>query len=369
MTTPPWKYVHPLSVPRLGLAAVTAAAPAPQSGSRIYAIGGADFAPAAISVLATVEAYDTSTNSWSNTPPIQPMHNARLTLAAASGPDGLHALGGMDASHTILTTHEIYEPATNAWSPAPSMPTARAGLAAATGRGPHGLIYAIGGYNIPAAAWQNQYLNTVDAYDPATGAWSSPPPTAMTTPRAFHAAVTGLDGVIYAIGGYNSDGQPVASVEAYYPSLDRWFSKPPLPTGLIGLAAAVDPKGLIYAIGGIDATNGAQPSVYSYNPADPSAKWTQQDSLLTASANLAAARGPDGLIYAIGGAGGSPSGTLSTVETYTPPDPCADIRAQIESFNAGDWQSPQAALAGFRALEFELIACEREHGAWPVIKG
>jgi hypothetical protein len=366
----PWTSEKPLPTPRSGLAAATYNAPAPQSGSRIYAIGGAN--AAANSVFATVEAYDTSTKSWSSTPPINPMPTARWRLAAAPGTDGLHALGGADANSTILATHEIYDPATNLWSPAKSMPTARAGLAAATGPGPDGLIYVLGGFESPTQG-QNQYLNSVDAYDPIKGAWSSTPPMAMSTPRAFHAAVTGHDGVIYAIGGFNSQG-PLSTVEAYYPSLDRWFAKPSLPSAVIGMAAAVDPKGLIYAIGGVDSTNAPQPSVYSYNPADPGPGWTQQDGLLTAADNLAAARGPDGLIYAIGGVGEPPLPnevglTLGTVEAFTPPNPCAAIAAQIESFNEADWENPQAALAGLRALISALRKCLQQHGGWPVIRG
>jgi hypothetical protein len=368
---PPWKYVNPLPTPRSQLAAATYNAPAPQSGVWIYAIGGAD--TATNSVFATVEAYDTATNSWSSTPPINPMHTARWRLAAASGPDGLHALGGADASGTVLATHEIYDPATNVWSPAKSMPTARAQLAAATGPGPDGLIYAIGGYDADGNS-----LGTVEAYDPIKGAWSSPPPSPMSTPRAFHAAVTGLDGLIYAIGGYNSEG-PVSTVEAYDPALNQWHTKALTFTGQ-ALAAAVDPKGLIYAIGGVDSTGAMQASVYSYDPAHPAAAWTEQYPLQTARDGLAAATGPDGLIYAIGGVGEPPllhevGLTLGTVEAYTPgpppppPNPCAAIAAQLESFNEADWENPQAALAGLRGLVSALRECMQQHGGWPVIRG
>ena len=361
-----WTYEQLLPTPRSLLAAATCDAPAPQSGSWIYAIGGYD--DATNSVFATVEAYDTSTKSWS-TPtlnPINPMLTARFRLAAASGSDGLHALGGVDASSTILATHEIYDPATNHWSPAKTtMPTARAGHAAVTG--PDGLIYVIGGYDSPAQG-QMQYFNSVDAYDPVKGVWSSPPPKSMSTPRGFHAAVTGLDGLIYAIGGVNSQGL-VSTVEAYDPSLNQWLPKALTFAGE-GLAAAVDPKGLIYAIGGVDATGAQSPSVYSYDPAHPG-PWTEQDPLRTAADGLAAATGPDGLIYAIGGVGKPPLPneiglTLGIVEAFTPPDPCELIRVQIENFDEGDWETPGAALAGFRALVFALIACEREHGLWPV---
>jgi Kelch motif len=159
----PWAYKPSLATPRFGLAAATFDAPAPQSGSRIYAIGGGDLSGNAI--LASVETYDTSTPE-ENWLPINPMHTARAGLAAASGSDGLHALGGINPFITggILATHEIYDPATAQWlPPAPSMPTPREYLAAATG--PDGLIYAIGGLNFDASG-QAQYLDTVEAYDP-----------------------------------------------------------------------------------------------------------------------------------------------------------------------------------------------------------
>jgi hypothetical protein len=345
----PWAYKPSLATPRFGLAAATFDAPAPQSGSRIYAIGGGDLS-GGNAILASVETYDTSTPK-ENWLPINPMHTARAGLAAASGSDGLHALGGINPFITggILATHEIYDPATGQWSPALNMPTPREYLAAATG--PDGLIYAIGGFNFDASG-QAQYLDTVEAYDPATGAWISPAPMAMPTPRTALAAVTGLDGMIYAIGGQNSEGE-LSTVEAYDPSADQWHTlKESLPAANAGLAAAVDRQGLIYAIGG------AQNTVYSYDPAHPTAPWTEQGALLTLQLLPGAATGPDGLIYAIGGIGTTP-----------PPDPCAAIAGQITSFNPSDYQSPQAALAAFRSFLFAMIACRRQHGGPPPVPG
>ena len=67
----PWAYKPSLATPRFGLAAATFDAPAPQSGSRIYAIGGGDLSGNAI--LASVETYETSTPE-ENWLPINPMH-------------------------------------------------------------------------------------------------------------------------------------------------------------------------------------------------------------------------------------------------------------------------------------------------------
>jgi hypothetical protein len=279
------------------------------------------------------------------------MPTARAGLAAASGHDGLHALGGLSPFTTggFLATHEIYDPATAQWlPPAPSMPTPRELLAAATGT--DGLIYAIGGLNFDASG-QAQYLRTVEAYDPATGAWVSPAPMPMLTPRAGLGVVTGLDGMIYAIGGQNSEGE-LSTVEAYDPSTDSWATiSEPLPVVFSGLAAAVDRQGLIYAIGGFQNT------VYSYDPAHPTAPWTEQGALLTGQSFLGAATGPDGLIYAIGGLG------------PTPPDPCAAIGGQIASFNPSDYLTPQAALAALRSFTFAMLACRREHGGPPPVAG
>src|ERR1700676_3601662 len=64
---------------------------------------------------------------------------------------------GTDGS-SALATHEIYDPAAGTWSSAPSLPTARTHLAAVTGR--DGLIYAIVGYNGPDPG--GVYLTTVE---------------------------------------------------------------------------------------------------------------------------------------------------------------------------------------------------------------
>jgi hypothetical protein len=71
------------------------------------------------------------------------MPTARSGLAAATSPGRLHVLGGNSGYADVLTTHEVYQPANDAWSTAASLPSARFGLAAVTG--PDGLIYAIGG--------------------------------------------------------------------------------------------------------------------------------------------------------------------------------------------------------------------------------
>jgi N-acetylneuraminic acid mutarotase len=79
------------------------------------------------------------------------------------------------------------------------------------------------------------------------------------------------------------------------------------------LAAATGPDGKIYAIGGSNV-NYFLSTVEAYTPGTNS--WTAVAPMPTARYALAAATGRDGRIYAIGGSNGS--GFLATVEAYTP---------------------------------------------------
>jgi hypothetical protein len=234
-----WDSVAPMPTARSGLAAVTG-----PPDSRIFAIGGSAGGPP----VATVQAYDPVTNTWDS---VAPMPTARNLLAAAAAtsnpalPSQIYAIGGSDASFQPVATVEAYRPIPDTWAPVSPMPTARSGLAAVTG--PDGRIYAIGGFN-------NLPLATVEAYDPATGTWTTKAP--MPTARNLLAAAVGPDGRIYAIGGFDRDGFELSTVEAYDPGTNSWVTVPPLPTGRGGLAAVTGPDGWIYALGGAVETSG-----------------------------------------------------------------------------------------------------------------
>src|SRR2546430_16978588 len=74
----------------------------------------------------------------------------------------LHAVGGSGDSAT--GAHEVYDPATDRWSEAPPMPTARDHLAAVAFQG---RLWAMGGRE---AVLGSQYAR-VEIYDPATNGW------------------------------------------------------------------------------------------------------------------------------------------------------------------------------------------------------
>jgi hypothetical protein len=187
------------------------------------------------------------------------------------------------------------------WQTLPSTPTARAPLAGATAPCPHALhrtcVYAIGGNNTSGVA-----VNTVEAYSPATNIWATLPsmPTARSAPAGATAPCPHARHrtCVYAIGGYSSPGVAVNTVEAYSPATNTWATLPSLPTARYYLAGATAPcprgHGLagtcVYAIGGFSSPGFALNTVQAYSPATNT--WATLPSEPTARAGLAGATAP-----------------------------------------------------------------------------
>jgi hypothetical protein len=307
---------------------------------KIYAIGGFNG-----SSLATVEAYDPTTNQWTcsigdlnagcTASTIPPMPTARDGLGAVVGVDQrIYAIGGYAGSASAVTgVVEAYDPTTNQWSCSvgdPSagcsgsatilpMPTPRDTLAVVEGT--NGLIYAVGGsiVNVSSTAptSASDYLDVVEAYNPTTNVWTCStddqshacPSGSLTlqpmpTARSLLAGAVAPDGTIYMMGGWAVQGSGtstnptlLANVEAY--AAGTWTEAAPLPAARQGLAAAVDSYGRIEAVGGSDASAQASGSMWSYTPATNT--WQGLASLPTKRTRLAAATGSDGRVYVLGG--------------------------------------------------------------------
>ena len=120
---------------------------------------------------------------------------------------------------------------------------------------------------------------------------------------------TGLDGKIYVLGGL-SDGVIQWTAEVFDPAVGRWSAISHMPLARYGLAAATGPDGRIYAIGGFDPFSTRDVDAY-----DPSTgQWSQLGEGFPDTGWLAAATGTDGRIYAFGGCGGP--GCVSSFATW-----------------------------------------------------
>src|ERR1700730_5085800 len=118
------------------------------------------------------------------------MPTARLNLAVGALNGIVYAIGGSDVRN-VLATNEAYDPASNTWTAKASLPTARQ-LSATNAAVANGILYVVGGTP------QGFCTNEADAYNPATNTWTVLAP--MSTPRCW-LTVVALNGLIYAVGG------------------------------------------------------------------------------------------------------------------------------------------------------------------------
>ena len=155
--------------------------------------------------------------------------------------------------------------------------------------------------------------STAISYSPSDAAQTL---ASMNVPRSYLGYAPDRSGNAYAIGGLDDSGQPLASAERYNPDLDTWASIASLPTALYDFPAVFDRTNYIYTFGGFtDTTSGTETAtVLRYSVSANT--WTAMTPMPVAVAGSAAALGPDGKIYVVGGTSGGV--TTSVVQVYDP---------------------------------------------------
>ena len=284
-----WQTETPMPTARFALAASAV-------GDKVYVIGGM----ASGSYLATVEVYNTETNTWATG---TPMPTTREAIAVSVIGSKIYVIGGQGTGGRLNTT-EIYDTGTNTWTTGASMPTAKVAPASSV---VGSKIYVFGG-NGP-----DGYLNTVEIYNTATNSWitGTPMPTAR---ECLTASVVGTK--IYVIGGFNSTSSStgLATMEIYDTETNTWATGMPMPTARWGLTSSVMGS-KIYVMGGMSGSMDlATVEIYDTE----TNTWTTGLSMPTARILLASAV-VDHTIYAIGGRGQTSALSFNTVESLQLP--------------------------------------------------
>ena len=165
------------------------------------------------------------------------------------------------ANALVLTL--IWTPKTGAWNAGPSLLKAR--VAHASVVLPSNEILVIGGsmsaYDGRAFA---PFLADVEAVGLNTTTQRKP----LAVARAYHTASLLPDGRVMVIGGAESGGRPLASVEIYDPQKDTWSDGPDLHVARTGHTASVLPDGSVLVVGGVDADGRLSAVAERWNPSD-----------------------------------------------------------------------------------------------------
>jgi N-acetylneuraminic acid mutarotase len=221
---------------------------------KIYVIGGF-VAPKDLQIptggawepIADVWEYDPAADSWKSVAPLPTKRGSAVAVEVAGK---IYVIGGAttvagskDPFFTffgpslVLTTNEVFDPATNKWESRKPMSVARNH---AYGAAVNGKIYVIGGRTGHAFILSATNTDVVEEYSPVSDMWSAPKER-MPTPRSGGA--WGTDGRrIYVAGGEVTTKELVGAfraVEAYEPATNSWISLPPMPMPRHGIAGAV----------------------------------------------------------------------------------------------------------------------------------
>ena len=317
-----WSLGAPIPTPRQLLAAAS-------DGKLVYTVGGTT----GDSDQVNVEAYDPAAKTWTTLPAL-PQARSDLGVAIADG--RLVAVGGVSGGE-ILKSVSVFDLMAKTWNALPDMATSRHGMAVAA---VEKSVYAIGGSTAvgdrqvvasaevlklparkiqPVAQWRSLpdaptarlmmawavlndkiwimgglrngvALQTVESYDPHTGAWETGPPLPIPL---HHAAAATYRGEVVVLGGA-SDNIADGSNKVFALRGGNWVELPALTHPRAALAAAVVGDKLV-AVGGQNAKQ-LVPQTEVFD----GSSWKDATDMPTPREHLAAVS--DGTyVYAIGG--------------------------------------------------------------------
>jgi M6 family metalloprotease-like protein len=278
----------------------------------------------------------TSTNLWQS---MTPMPRARKAFALGVVSGILYAAGGI-GSGPALGTMDAYSPATNAWTSKAAMPAARYDADGSATLG--GLMYLPGGRNAAGVLTRTLY-----AYNPSTNTWT----TRAQLPLAGGCGGSGaIGGRLYVLTGCYSTGW-AGRLHQYNPATDRWATRAAAPAAH-GYPAVGVIGGLLYVAGGRNVAGVVTATLHSYSPGTNT--WSELASM-PAPRFAAAGRVLDGKLYVVGGNSGQ--AMVATTFVYDPATnswstktPMPAARAKLGAGSAGGFLYAVGGQTGARAL-------------------
>ncbi len=143
------------------------------------------------------------------------MTTARFYATATLLPNGLVLVAGGVGSSGVLSTAELYNPATNKWLATGAISHGEKGLSAILL--PNGEVLVFGGVDS-----SHQPVASAELYNPANGQWS---PAATPLIAQSGASVALLpNGLVLVAGGEDINGNALSSAELYDPFSNAAFS-------------------------------------------------------------------------------------------------------------------------------------------------
>ena len=261
--------------------------------------------------ISSAELYDPATGRFSAT---GAMSHVRTLQTATLLPNGKVLIAGGDDATGPLSSAELYDPATGRFTPTGAMSIGREDQTATLLD--NGKVLIAGGffYEGPLAApTVNRMLSSAELYDPATGQFA--PTGSMHVARFDAAAIKLLDGRVLVAGGGDISSCPIVSAEIYDPATATFSVVGSLANASLGQQAALLSGGRVLVVGGWDLQGHGVAFADVFDPM--TGTFSRTGAMSTERASCTVASLADGRVLVLGGAGGL-SPFLASAEVYTP---------------------------------------------------
>ena len=254
---------------------------------KVLIVGGSS-GPSAPPLL-TAELFDPASQTFTLSAGLTGTSRSSFRAIWVPGISKVLILGGNNG--VDLASAELYDPATDAFSPTNPMTTPRSGHTADLL--PDGRILVVGGFSGSAT------LATAEIWDPTTGTFT--PTGSLHSPRASHASVILPDGRVLVAGGVSVRGgsNALATAEIYDPVTATFAPTAALTTARSEPLLSALPSGKVLVASGFDAANATLTSAELFDPASgvftsTGSSWaahTEGEAVLLSTGNVLAAGG------------------------------------------------------------------------------
>jgi N-acetylneuraminic acid mutarotase len=190
----------------------------------------------------------------------------------------------------LPSLEELYDPATNRWSHAGGMPGIRLGHQAL--RLADDRVLVVGGIALPR---EGHGEAPAEVYDPASNTWS---PAGKRTTTGASALSLFADGMVLSAGG-TEDGMPSPAAEVFNPTTRTWSRTSSMTVARSGASAVLLPDGRVLVLGGLGISGLPLTTGEVFDPHTNS--WAFASSTLkTGHPDQAAIRLRDGRLFVTG---------------------------------------------------------------------